>query len=198
MKRLILLLFFVCAPAPAVNFNPDETVTLTAKEWLEITGLLQTFSSDITIMSRDLFFNQNTIKSANLKNEALKQANASIMGANTSLLSERDSLIVKLSAMANCPKAPVISAPTNAILRWAMPTERINGVPILPAEIGGYFLHYGTDKDNLNARMQLPDRNTREYVINGFPTGTYYFSISPYDTGGVEGFRSSVVNKIVK
>lgn len=199
MKTFIVVVFCLFSMnSIASTENPDGGVTLTQKEWTDLKSTLVVMSTTITETTRDKVFSDNRLATATSEIDVLRKANVDVMSANIALMQERDTLKVTVSAMADCPKAPVSSGPTNSMVSWDVPTQRQSGKTISPSEVGGFFLNYGTNKDNLNVRLKLPDRNIREYTINGLAPGTYYFSVSAYDTDGEEGLRSSVVTKIIK
>lgn len=188
MKTFLAVAIF----AISLNALADtDGVTLTQKEWSAIKERMSILSNSVVNMAQTYEANQ-------LELSALRRTNISIMDANIVLLQERDVLKSTLFAMADCPKAPLYSGPTSAMVSWDIPINRVSGKPLLPTEIGGYFLQYGTNKDNLNVRLKLPDRNTREYTVNGLTPGTYYFSVSVYDVDGVEGPKSSAGSKVIK
>lgn len=109
---------------------------------------------------------------------------------------QADKLNLQISAMANCPAAPVSSGPTNGQLSWVPPTERMNGDPIALADVGGFYIYYGTDPHNLIIRLKIPDSHADQYTITGLDSNTdYYFAVSAYDTDGIESARSNVVMK---
>lgn len=198
MKTFIVVVFCLFSMnSIASTENPDGGVTLTQKEWTDLKSTLVVMSTTITETTRDKVFSDNRLATATSEIDVLRKANVDVMNANITLLQERDALRVSVSAMANCPKSP-IPGPTNAMVGWEAPTQRVSNKPILPEEVAGYFLHYGTNKDNLNVRLKLPDRNIREYTINGLAPGTYYFCVSAYDTDGTEGPKSNLVTKIIK
>lgn len=182
----------------AITINQDGSAAVSSTEWDNIKSVMQTMSETITKTTRDKIFADNERAIAISDADVLRKANTDVMNANIALLQERDALKLSIAAMADCPKSPISSGPTNAMVGWGIPTQRVSGAPISPSELAGYFLYYGTNKDNLNVRLKLPDRNIREYTINGLVPGTYYFAVSAYDTDNVEGFRSNVVTKIIK
>lgn len=196
------LLFFIVATLPIVTSadlsrgldSLDQTV-----DWYNgqsaTDDLKPVFVSNVRKISSRIRSNADSVME---KNRLLQESNAAMMLANISLLNERDSLANKVLLMTNCPSAPVEVGSTTAMISWDQPTQRATGSPLPSSQIGGYFLYYGTNKDNLNVRLKLPDKNIREYTINGLAPGTYYFAVSAYDVDLEEGPKSVISTKTIK
>jgi hypothetical protein len=69
-------------------------------------------------------------------------------------------------------------------LSWSAPTENTNGTPV--TGLGGYHIHYGTSAGGLTAEIVVPGASTTSYEISNLTSGTYYFSISAYNSMGEE------------
>ncbi len=86
-------------------------------------------------------------------------------------------------------------------LQWDANTE---------PDLAGYWIYYDTDSGHpytgsgaqqgnspiqmTLAQDQNPDPNVVEYTVYNLPTGTYYFSVTAYNTGNLESGYSNEVN----
>lgn len=176
MKRIIFLLLFAFQTQTASASTVDDNIGNLewTVEWYLWLG------DDNKIIMKNVF---TTIVRSNIASLKLSSA-------------ELTARVADLEGRLSCPAAPVSSGPDNAQISWDAPTERMSGTPINLDEVGGFFLYYGTDPNNLNVKLKLPDRHAVSYLINGLVSNTdYYFAVSAYDTDGVESGRSNVVMK---
>lgn len=90
-----------------------------------------------------------------------------------------------------------VAATGTATVSWLAPTARENGVQLVPSELAGYRIYYGTSADNTNITIEVPGGSVTEHTVTGLASGTYYFRASAYDTAGVESPLSGVVSKVV-
>ncbi|MGD8590996.1 MAG: fibronectin type III domain-containing protein [Chromatiales bacterium] len=65
------------------------------------------------------------------------------------------------------------------------------------SELEGYRVYYGTDKDDLNALVDLNDSAETTYIVTGLSPGIYYFAVTAYDFDGLESGYSEIVSKEV-
>lgn len=80
-------------------------------------------------------------------------------------------------------------------LSWISPKTRTDGSYLLSSSIAGFKVYYGNDNHNLNLLVDLQESGIDEYRIGVPEAGSYFFSISAYDTQGVESELSNVVLK---
>ena len=82
-------------------------------------------------------------------------------------------------------------------LSWAAPTTRLDGEPLTLSELDGYKIYYGTESDNLTPLVDLNDSSVTSYALIDMDPGTYYFTVTAYDTSGLESGYSDIVSKQV-
>jgi hypothetical protein len=64
-------------------------------------------------------------------------------------------------------------------------------------KVAGYFLHYGTQSSNYTARISVPKKKPA-VTVSGLKEGaTYYFTVTAYDSKGVESQPSAEIPYIV-
>ena len=83
------------------------------------------------------------------------------------------------------------------ILAWDAPVARADGSPLLPGEIGGYRVYYGTEEGNYPNRIDVNDGTAVQTTLTSLPPGTYYFVVTTYDIDGRESEFSTVVSKTI-
>lgn len=81
----------------------------------------------------------------------------------------------------------------SASLSWSPTTANIDGTPI-GSDLAGYKVYYGTSSGNYLDYVTLGS-DTTNVVINQLPSGTYYFTVTAFDTAGNE---SAFSNEAVK
>jgi len=82
----------------------------------------------------------------------------------------------------------------NVSISWSMPTNYTDGTFINISDIGGYRLYYGRSSTNMTLVADLNDPSLLTYTFNNLATGTHYFSISSYDTSGIESNLTAPVS----
>ena len=78
-----------------------------------------------------------------------------------------------------------------------MPTTRTDGTPLILSEIAGYRVYMGRSSDELILVLDLNDGSITSYTVNELSAGTYYFSLTTYDTEGNESEFSNIETKTV-
>jgi chitinase len=79
-----------------------------------------------------------------------------------------------------------ISGPGSAVLEWDANTE---------GDLAGYRVYYGTSSGAYGA--PLPAGPNPTYTVSNLASGTYYFAVTAYDTGGYESLESNEVWKTI-
>jgi Putative Ig domain len=87
------------------------------------------------------------------------------------------------------------SASGSATLSWTPPTENTNGTPI--TDLAGYEIHYGTSADSLTQTIQVVGAATTEYEISNLAEGTYYFTVTAYNSQGIQSAPSSMASTTI-
>jgi len=94
------------------------------------------------------------------------------------------------------PNAPPANS-SDIYLSWTAPSARENNEPMLLSEIAGYRLYYGTAQRNYSSSVYINDGTIDNYTFNNISTGTYYFTLTTYDTDGHESRYSSEIKIVV-
>lgn len=82
-------------------------------------------------------------------------------------------------------------------LSWTAPTTRIDSTAVVPSDIGGYHIYYGTDQANLQLLADINDGAVTTFDTQALSSGTYYFAVAAYDSNGAEGKVSNVAQKVI-
>jgi hypothetical protein len=87
------------------------------------------------------------------------------------------------------------AASGSATLAWQPPTENVDGTPL--TDLAGYVIRYGTTTDALDQVLRVPNPGITSSVVEGLMPATWYFSLSAYNSAGVESAPSPVASKNV-
>ena len=82
-------------------------------------------------------------------------------------------------------------------LSWVAPAEREDSTSISLSEIAGYKVYYGTTQDQYLNSVLINDGSAVGHIFNGFPAGTYYFTVTTLDTEGRESQYSTEVTIVI-
>ncbi|MEJ0038465.1 MAG: putative Ig domain-containing protein [Gammaproteobacteria bacterium] len=88
--------------------------------------------------------------------------------------------------------APVTGSAT---LSWTPPTTRADGSTL--TDLAGYYIHYGTSAGTYTQTIPLSGTGLATYTIDNLSAGTYYFTVTAYDSAGAESPLSNVVSKTI-
>jgi hypothetical protein len=80
-------------------------------------------------------------------------------------------------------------------LSWSVPTQREDGTPLPISELGGYEIAVDCGNGNV---MYPVTSGVDTYTINDLPVGTCEFSISAFDTDGLQSAWSEVIATEIK
>lgn len=82
------------------------------------------------------------------------------------------------------------TAPGKVTLKWASPTNNEDGSAL--TDLAGYHVYYGQSPGVWEKSLDVP-ASVASVEIRGLAAGSWYFSISSYNTSGIESARSAVV-----
>jgi hypothetical protein len=85
--------------------------------------------------------------------------------------------------------------PGTATVSWVAPTENVNGTAL--TDLAGYNVYYGTNSASLNEKAAVSNAGSTAYTVNGLTSGTWYFAVTSYTSGGVESARSPLSSKTI-
>jgi hypothetical protein len=84
-----------------------------------------------------------------------------------------------------------------ATVKWVAPTENSNGTAL--TNLAGYTVYYGTDASTLSQAqsVQVANPAALSYTVTGLTSGTWYFAVASYTTGGQASTLSAVSSKTI-
>ena len=85
------------------------------------------------------------------------------------------------------------TATGTASLAWHAPTTNTDGTPL--TDLGGFKVHYGRTPGSYTNTVTIG--NVTSYSVGNLAPGTYYFTVTAYDTTGLESSYSNEVSKTV-
>jgi hypothetical protein len=88
-----------------------------------------------------------------------------------------------------------VSTTGSVTLNWAAPTANTDGSTL--TNLAGYRIYYGTSASNLNQTVTVANPGLTTYTIDELTTGTWYFAIASYISGGTESAASNPVSATV-
>ena len=89
--------------------------------------------------------------------------------------------------------SPVILG--SATVSWTVPTTNVDGSPL--TNLAGFRVLYGTNPNQLNQKVELPNPTFTSVQIEDLVPGTYYFSVKAYNASALESNASPVVWKTI-
>jgi hypothetical protein len=84
----------------------------------------------------------------------------------------------------------------SATVSWLPPTTNTNGSSL--TNLAGYRVKYGKSSTSLTQTVQISNVGVTRYVINNLGSGTWYFGVVAYTSGGVESSLSKLGIKTIK
>ena len=84
----------------------------------------------------------------------------------------------------------------SATLSWIPPTTNANGTAL--TNLAGYYVHYGTDAASLADTITIANPGISTYVVSNLSPGTWFFSVTAFNTSKVESNFSNIVNKTIQ
>lgn len=85
--------------------------------------------------------------------------------------------------------------PGAATLTWLPPTENTDGSPI--QDLAGYRIRYGRHPAELTELQSIPNPGISSAVVENLSSGTWYFAVTAYNTGGIESEYSNLAEKVI-
>ena len=86
---------------------------------------------------------------------------------------------------------PPATGSFSVTLSWQAPTERADGTPL--TDLAGFRIYYGSDREDLDAVIELDNPGLSRYVVENLAAGTWYFSMTAYDDANLQSSPSAVV-----
>jgi hypothetical protein len=82
-----------------------------------------------------------------------------------------------------------------ATLTWLPPTENTDGSPI--EDLAGYRIRYGRHPAELKDIQSIPNPGISSAVVENLSSGTWYFTVTAYNTSGIESEYSNLAEKVI-
>jgi len=82
-----------------------------------------------------------------------------------------------------------------ATLTWLPPTENTDGSPVV--DLAGYRIRYGRRAGELTELQSIPNPGITSAVVENLASGNWYFTVSAYNTSGVESEYSNLAEKTI-
>ncbi len=90
----------------------------------------------------------------------------------------------------------VVQASTgSAVLHWTAPTTNTDGSTI--SDLAGFRVAYGRSATSLTQSATIANPSISTYTVQNLASGTWYFAIAAYNTGGGESALTAPVTKDV-
>ena len=83
----------------------------------------------------------------------------------------------------------------SATLSWNPPTQNTDGSAL--TDLAGYKIYYGKSSANPDKVITITSAGITRYVIENLTAATWYFSMTSYNSTGVESSRSTAVSKTI-
>lgn len=82
-----------------------------------------------------------------------------------------------------------------ATLSWTPPTQNTDGSVL--ANLAGYEVRYGRDRNDLSTTVRLDNPSVNVYVIENLTSGTWYFAVAAVSSSGVASDLSNIASKTI-
>ena len=83
-----------------------------------------------------------------------------------------------------------------ATVNWTPPLDNTDGSVI--TNLVGYKIHYGTSSTNLSQTVQIANVGLTSYMLSNLGSGTWYFGVTAYNSGGGESALSNISSKTIQ
>jgi len=90
----------------------------------------------------------------------------------------------------------VAAATGSATLSWTAPTQNADGSDL--TDLAGYRVHYGTSLGNYTNTRTNNNPATLNYEVDNLTEGTWFFTVTAFDTVGNESEFSNVTSKTIE
>jgi hypothetical protein len=81
-------------------------------------------------------------------------------------------------------------------LSWVPPTERTDGSAL--TDLAGYKIHYGRMSGVYDYEINLTTPGLATYVVENLVPGDWYFTLTAYDSGGLESELSNEAHRLIQ
>jgi fibronectin type 3 domain-containing protein len=88
-----------------------------------------------------------------------------------------------------------ISDSSTVTLHWTAPSTRMDGSYLSLSELSGYRLYYGESINDRNILIDIGDNSITEYTLTREQDSALYYTVTAYDTLGIESDHSNAALK---
>lgn len=199
LARTSLSAFSITVSAPAAPANPPPTISGTPST-TDVAGKLYTFTPTASDTDGDaLSFSVRNLPSWATFSIATGTVSGTPTTANVGTYS---SIVISVSDGTNsvslAPFSINVTQPVTsgtAMLSWTAPTTNTDGSAL--TNLAGYHIYYGTSPSTLSTTINVANAGTTSYSITSLPSGTWYFAVNAYTTGGVDSVLSNTGSKTI-
>jgi hypothetical protein len=89
----------------------------------------------------------------------------------------------------------VQSGTASMSVSWQPPIANTDGTPL--TNLAGFKIHYGTTSTNLDRIVTVASPSATSFVVTNLVPGTYYVSMTSYNSSGIESVRSTVIGRTI-
>ena len=90
----------------------------------------------------------------------------------------------------------VASTSGSATVKWTAPTLNTDGSAL--TNLAGYYVKYGTSPTSLTGSVQIASAGATSYTVTNLTSGTWYFAVASYTTGGTQSAPSQISSATVQ
>ncbi len=90
------------------------------------------------------------------------------------------------------PPSVAGTAADTVTIVWQAPTENTDGSAL--SNLGGYKIYYGETSGEYSSSIDIPNPGLTSYVVQNLPAGQYYFTMTSYNSAGLESAFSPEVS----
>jgi hypothetical protein len=83
----------------------------------------------------------------------------------------------------------------SAELSWDPPVQNSDGSTL--TDLAGYRIYYGRDVNSLGRHIDLDNPGLTRHVVDNLMPARWYFTMTSYNTDGVESRRSAIISKTI-
>lgn len=99
------------------------------------------------------------------------------------------------AAVQSAPPPPPPPVSGSAVLAWTAPTTNTDGTAL--TNLAGFTISYGTSPSAMTQTIDVPNSTATGYTVVGLTTGTWYFTVTAYTSGGTQSAPSDVASKTI-
>lgn len=191
--------FSITVSAPAAPANPPPTISGTPST-SDVAGTPYSFTPTASDTDGDaLSFSVQNLPSWATFSIATGTVSGTPATANVGTYS---SIVISVSDGSNsvslAPFSINVTQPVasgTATLSWTAPTTNTDGSAL--TNLAGYHIYYGTSPSTLSTTIDVANAGTTNYSVTGLASGTWYFAVNAYTTGGADSVLSNTSTKTI-